>query len=95
MSELLQDLRLAVRQLRKSPGFTLAATSCLALGIGANTVAFSFAWGMLYDAPPVEGPERLVRLFTKWEDGSTSVLATLLPAFRAARLDPVLGLRAE
>ena len=69
MSELLQDLRFAARQLRRSPGFTVAAIACLALGIGANTVAFGLAWEALFDPPPVEAPGRLVRLFASWENG--------------------------
>ena len=69
MNVLAQDLRFGMRQLRRNPGFTAAAIFCLALGIGANTSAFSFAWGVLFRPPPVTEPNQLVQLFVEWENG--------------------------
>jgi len=63
LETLLQDLRFALRMLRRSPGFALLAIFCLTLGIGANAAVFSWMEGLLFRPyPMVANQERLVAL---------------------------------
>ena len=71
MRTLLQDLRFAMRQLWKAPGFALTAIVSLALGIGATTAVFSVIYAALINPYPYPAADRIVRLMTPSPSGPT------------------------
>ncbi len=85
MRVLLQDVTYALRQLRKTPGFTITVLLTLALGIGANSAIFTLVNAILMHNLPVANPKTLIRIGDKddccvnggWhDDGDYSLFAT-------------------
>ena len=66
MDVLLQDLRYALRSLRRTPGYTAVVVAVMALGIGLNTMVFTMVYGVLYRPMPLPHSEQLVRI-EHWE----------------------------
>ncbi|MBL8238937.1 MAG: ABC transporter permease [Bryobacterales bacterium] len=61
-----QDLKYAIRGLRRSPGFTAVAIASLALGIGANTALFTIANAIMLKMLPVRNPHEIVELLQQY-----------------------------
>lgn len=89
---LFQDLRITVRHLRKSPGFSATAVLMLALGIGATTAIFSMMDSLLFEVSPFDP---IVLTLSALFVVLLAIAASLIPAQRAASIDPMQALRAE
>jgi putative ABC transport system permease protein len=75
LEEFRDDVRLAARQLRMSPGFTFVATITLALGIGANSAIFALADAALIRPLSFPHPDRLAMLWESKPDQARTVVA--------------------
>src|SRR6266850_1175939 len=81
----MNDLRFALRQLRKSPGFTIAAVIVLALGIGANTAMFSLVNTLFFAPPAYAKPHEMVQLFSRDKKNPKAFRGFSYPTYRDIR----------
>ena len=65
----MNELKFALRQLQRNPGFTAVAVLTLALGIGASSTVFSLIQGVLLRPPPYPQPDRLALITPTRLDG--------------------------
>jgi len=75
MSHLLHEARLALRTLRRAPGFVAAALLTMALAIGANTAIFTVANALLLEPLPFRQADRLVQVQRTFPDGGVGLVA--------------------
>jgi putative ABC transport system permease protein len=88
MSQLIQDLRFAVRNLSKQPSLAVAAILTLALGIGVNAAIFSIVDSVLLTPPPFRDPDRVVIVWASNPKFAESIgLVDELPSAPAHLLD--------
>src|SRR5437667_12696741 len=81
----MNEFRFALRQLRKSPGFTVIAVMTLALGIGLNTSIFSLIDDLFLRPLPFKEPQRLVHIYSNARERNLLELAISVPRFQHFR----------
>ena len=79
-----QDVRYALRQLRRNRGFTLTAVITLGLGIGATTAIFSAVYSLLLRPLPYYNPSQLMSVSSVWPENDSDM--TISPDFAAAQM---------
>ena len=77
----MNDLRFAMRQIRKSPGFTSLAVITLAIGIGMNTAIFSLIQDLFLRGLPFSEPERVVRIYGESKERDLKQMPFSVPKF--------------
>src|SRR5437016_3426101 len=81
----MKDLNFALRQLRKSPGFTFVAVLTLALGIGLNTAIFSLINDLFLRGLPFKEPQRVLHMYSNARERKLLELAISAPRFQHYR----------
>jgi predicted permease len=90
MNNLLQDLRHCLRQLIKTPAFTLTAIVSLTLGIGATTAVFSVIYAILMNPYPYAAPDRMVHMRLIGPSGNENGFGLTGGQWQAIRKSPVV-----
>jgi putative ABC transport system permease protein len=90
MRSILQDVRYAIRQLVKLPGFTFTAIISLALGIGATTAVFSVVYAILVDPYPYAAPDRMIHMRLLQSNGDLRGFGVTGSQWQEIRKSPVV-----